>query len=83
MAMPRLDARAAPPTGFAACLHQQIGNLPAAKMPTLGQHRAAEAISQHRRRRFCLGFVADVVQRIVDPRLRASVSGNRRARALA
>ena len=30
-----------------------------------------------------LGFVADVVQRIIDPRLRASVSGNRRARALA
>lgn len=30
-----------------------------------------------------LGFAADVVQRIVDPRLRASVSGNRRARAAA
>jgi len=30
-----------------------------------------------------LGFAADVVQRIIDPRLRASISGNRRARARA
>ena len=30
-----------------------------------------------------LGFVADVIQRILDPRLRASLSGNRRVRAAA
>ena len=30
-----------------------------------------------------LGFAADVAQRVLDPRLRASVSGNRRARASA
>jgi peptide/nickel transport system permease protein len=30
-----------------------------------------------------LGFVADVVQRLLDPRLRGSLSGNRRERAAA
>lgn len=30
-----------------------------------------------------LGFVADIAQRIIDPRLRDTVSGNRRTRALA
>ena len=30
-----------------------------------------------------LGFIADVLQRIIDPRLRDSLSGNRRVRAAA
>ncbi|SIS08421.1 ABC transporter permease [Microbacterium sp. RURRCA19A] len=30
-----------------------------------------------------LGFVADVLQRLIDPRLRGTLSGNRRARAVA
>lgn len=30
-----------------------------------------------------LGFIADVLQRIIDPRLRDSISGNRRAKAVA